>query len=241
MAVAVVTGVVTMATQLLKMAVSTVIGGVLTVAAVVVVIVIVVVILSGCSSSESSEVGETVGATNSPSPVVLVSTPTTEPLASPAPTATAAPQSNGGQPTPRAETASPTAVAVTATTAPMTEQPDSSAPTPTTVSPPRVKAATARPQTKTANPIATSTPPPTPEPTPEREYEIVSLLPPDAIPSISNPKFVSAEEAGDDYGPDELVLGVEIDGDARAYSIPLLSRHEIVNDVVGGKPIAVTW
>ena len=32
-----------------------------------------------------------------------------------------------------------------------------------------------------------------------------------------------------------------IEGDARAYSVPLLSRHEIVNDVVGGKPIAVTW
>ena len=247
MAVAVVTGVVTMATQLLKMAISTVIGGILTVAAVVAVIVIVVVILSGCSLSESSEVGEAVGATNSPSPAVAVSTSTTEPLASPAPTAmtvspaTAAPQSNGGQPTPRAETASPTAVAVTPTTAPTTEPPDSSAPTATTVSPPRAETATARPERKTANPIATSTPPPTPEPTPEREYEIVSLLPPDAIPSISNPKFVSAEEAGDDYGPDELVLGVEIDGDARAYSIPLLSRHEIVNDVVGGKPIAVTW
>lgn len=40
----------------------------------------------------------------------------------------------------------------------------------------------------------------------------------------------------------ELILGVEIEGDARAYSVPLLSRQEIVNDVVGvGKPIAVTW
>ena len=79
------------------------------------------------------------------------------------------------------------------------------------------------------------------EPTPEPEYEIVTLLPVDAIPAISDPSFVSAEEADDQYEHDELVLGVEIDGDARAYSIPLLSRHEIVNDVVGGKPIAVTW
>ena len=31
----------------------------------------------------------------------------------------------------------------------------------------------------------------------------------------------------------ELILGVEIEGDARAYSVPLLSRHEIVNYVVG--------
>ena len=40
---------------------------------------------------------------------------------------------------------------------------------------------------------------------------------------------------------DELVIGVEIDGDARAYSIPYLSGHEIVNDTVAGRKIAVTW
>jgi hypothetical protein len=38
-----------------------------------------------------------------------------------------------------------------------------------------------------------------------------------------------------------LVLGVEQDGEAKAYSISLLSRHEIVNDSIGGQPIAVTW
>ena len=40
---------------------------------------------------------------------------------------------------------------------------------------------------------------------------------------------------------DEKVLGVSINGESRTYSIPMLSRHEIVNDVVGGVPIAVTW
>ena len=40
---------------------------------------------------------------------------------------------------------------------------------------------------------------------------------------------------------DEQVLGVSINGESRAYSIPMLSRHEIVNDVIGGVPIAVTW
>ena len=40
---------------------------------------------------------------------------------------------------------------------------------------------------------------------------------------------------------DEQVLGLSIDGDSRAYPIKMLSRHEIVNDVVGGKPVAVTW
>lgn len=73
------------------------------------------------------------------------------------------------------------------------------------------------------------------------ELQIVTLLGFDAIPSIENPRFVDAEKADDTYGPTELILGVDIEGDVRAYSVPLLSRHEIVNDVVGGKPIAVTW
>ena len=40
---------------------------------------------------------------------------------------------------------------------------------------------------------------------------------------------------------DELVLGLSINGDSRAYSVPMLSSHEIVNDTVGGRKIAVTW
>ena len=73
------------------------------------------------------------------------------------------------------------------------------------------------------------------------EYEIVTLLPRDGIPAIDNPQFVSAAEADTAYDPDELVIGVEFNGDARAYSVPLLSNHEIVNDTVGGEKIAVTW
>ncbi len=75
----------------------------------------------------------------------------------------------------------------------------------------------------------------------EREFEIISLLPKDAIPAIFDPYFMSADESDDWYRPDELEVGVEIDGEARAYSIPYLSRHEIVNDTVGGRKIAVTW
>lgn len=72
-------------------------------------------------------------------------------------------------------------------------------------------------------------------------YDLVTLLPPDAIPAIDHPIFVTGDEADQQYGPEELVLGVAINGDARAYSIPFLSGHEIVNDTVGGEPIAVTW
>lgn len=74
-----------------------------------------------------------------------------------------------------------------------------------------------------------------------QDYEIVTLLPPDAIPAIDNPKFYSAEEADREYEPDEMVIGVAIDGESKAYSTPHLDRHEIVNDTLGGRKIAVTW
>ena len=73
------------------------------------------------------------------------------------------------------------------------------------------------------------------------DLEIVTLLPPDAIPAIDDPVFLSAVEADAVYDPDELVIGVVFDGDARAYSVPFLSGHEIVNDTVGGRKIAITW
>lgn len=75
----------------------------------------------------------------------------------------------------------------------------------------------------------------------ERTLDIVTLLPRDAIPAIDDPRFYSAAEADAEYAPDELVLGVSLNGDSRAYSTGLLSRHEIVNDTVGGQKIAVTW
>ena len=84
-----------------------------------------------------------------------------------------------------------------------------------------------------------TTPFPSPEPMPE--YEIITLLPRDGIPAIFDPEFLTVEEAGEEYEDDELVLGVEINGEARAYSIPHLSSREIVNDTVGGRHIAATW
>ena len=70
---------------------------------------------------------------------------------------------------------------------------------------------------------------------------MITLLPRDAIPAIDNPQFLDANEANEFYDPDELIIGVEFNGEARAYSVPFLSNHEIVNDTVGGVKIAVTW
>jgi hypothetical protein len=76
---------------------------------------------------------------------------------------------------------------------------------------------------------------------PTPAYEIITLLPRDAIPAIDDPQFLAAAEADTEYAPDEMVLGVSLNGESRAYSTSYLDRHEIVNDAVGGQKIAVTW
>ena len=73
-----------------------------------------------------------------------------------------------------------------------------------------------------------------------RPEEIVTVLPKDAIPAILSPSFEEGNKASW-LGGKDLVVGVEIGGDSRAYPVPTLSRHEIVNDKVGGIPIEVSW
>jgi hypothetical protein len=72
--------------------------------------------------------------------------------------------------------------------------------------------------------------------------KIVSGGPPqDGIPSIDNPKFQSVQEADKILEDSELIVGLNINGDIRAYPLQILVWHEIVNDVVGEEPIAVTY
>ena len=64
--------------------------------------------------------------------------------------------------------------------------------------------------------------------------------PRDGIPALDMPDVIPAADA--DYLRDsDRVLGVSIRGRARAYPIGILNHHEIVNDVVGGEMITVTW
>lgn len=64
--------------------------------------------------------------------------------------------------------------------------------------------------------------------------------PRDGIPSIDKPKFLTADKA--DYLKDEdRVLGIYHLGEARAYPIRILNWHEIVNDKIQGKAVAVTY
>jgi len=72
--------------------------------------------------------------------------------------------------------------------------------------------------------------------------ELLSGGPPrDGIPSIDEPQFVSAGEAEEWLAGNEPVIALEIDGDARAYPLQILTWHEIVNDRVGGVPVIVTF
>ena len=70
---------------------------------------------------------------------------------------------------------------------------------------------------------------------------LYTVLPVDAIPAIDDPQYVQADEAAAFLKPDEPVLGVTGGGEAKAFSLWQLNIHEIVNDVIGGTPVAVTW
>ncbi len=65
------------------------------------------------------------------------------------------------------------------------------------------------------------------------------LLGRDMIFPVYNPRFVPAREAK--VQEDELVLGIEISGNAKAYPITILASREMVNDELSGVPILATW
>ncbi len=65
--------------------------------------------------------------------------------------------------------------------------------------------------------------------------------PPDGIPPIDNPTFESVDAAGAWLQPQSPVIVVELNEIARAYPLAILTWHEIVNDVLGDTPIAVTF
>lgn len=76
--------------------------------------------------------------------------------------------------------------------------------------------------------------------------EILSGGPPkDGIPSVDEPKFISASEAEAWLGDDDIGLGIFLDGTARFYPYQILVWHEIVNEQFpaeeGSVPLAVTY
>jgi len=77
-----------------------------------------------------------------------------------------------------------------------------------------------------------------------RVEEFESYLPPrllglDGIRPVYEPRFVTAADAP--LEDDELIIGISLEGEAKAYPITVLRFREIVNDELGGLPILVTW
>lgn len=66
-----------------------------------------------------------------------------------------------------------------------------------------------------------------------------TLLPYDGIRPIYEPEFEPADQAP--LEDDELVIGISLNGEAKAYPITVLRSREMVNDDLAGLPILVTW
>jgi hypothetical protein len=73
------------------------------------------------------------------------------------------------------------------------------------------------------------------------EYSFSQLLPFDGIRPVYDPKLVTSQEVQDLLQGDELVLGISIEDEAKAYPISVLRFREMVNDEMAGIPTLVTW
>ena len=62
----------------------------------------------------------------------------------------------------------------------------------------------------------------------------------DGIPDLQNPDVLPADDAAY-LQPRDRVFGVSINGEHRAYPLRITNPHEMVNDVLGGEPIALAW
>ena len=77
------------------------------------------------------------------------------------------------------------------------------------------------------------------EATVEANYVVNFMLPRDSILPIYEPEFVLAADSP--LSEDELVIGVSIAGETKAYPISVLRVREMVNDDLAGIPILVSW
>ena len=71
--------------------------------------------------------------------------------------------------------------------------------------------------------------------------ELVDVLPYGRIPAIERPRFESPAQASEWLGDSAPVAVLTIGTDARAYPLAILLWHEVVDDVVGGTPVVVTY
>jgi hypothetical protein len=62
----------------------------------------------------------------------------------------------------------------------------------------------------------------------------------DGIPALDRPAMLRAEEAGY-LDPQNVVFGIELNGEARAYPRRILDWHEMANDIIGGVPVSLAY
>jgi hypothetical protein len=76
---------------------------------------------------------------------------------------------------------------------------------------------------------------------PEAQFKrtAVRAAPRDGFPVLDDPKMTPAADA--QLGDDEYVIGVELNGEAKAYPVRVMGVHEVVNDSCGKEPITASW
>ena len=82
---------------------------------------------------------------------------------------------------------------------------------------------------------------PEPEKTMVKGHLMYTVLKPGDIPAIFDPEFIPVSGGDEYYHPEEPLIVVVSGDSARAYSTWHLDKHEIVNDFLDGRAIAVTW
>lgn len=67
--------------------------------------------------------------------------------------------------------------------------------------------------------------------------EIQIVLPKRTFPELNFPEFITNGEAKTLYFEYEPVISIELNGEAKAYPLSILTMHEISNDIIGGVPV----
>ena len=77
----------------------------------------------------------------------------------------------------------------------------------------------------------------------EADYEANSrqVVERDKFPVLTMPEMATAAEGDEALDDDERVIGVVVNGEAKAYPLSVMGRHELANDVCGDLPIAPAW
>jgi hypothetical protein len=66
-------------------------------------------------------------------------------------------------------------------------------------------------------------------------------LPKNGIPALDHPAFVTSSEANRTLKAEDIILGIQFGGVAKAYPVRILNWHEVVNDDVGEQPVLISW